>query len=431
MNRQTLDPEAASAEPPSPAGSRAAGFLSLFPQTPRIRACKPPLLPVGDRTESFRRLHYPGIGHEAWNDWRWQLKNRISTLSQLASFLRLSGEELASGGDPAGGASALPLAITPYYLSLMDPDNPDDPLRRTMVPTGAERRVNPGEAPDPLSEDGHSPVPGLVHRYPDRVLFLTTDYCAAYCRYCTRSRRVGKRACSTGNRGHWAKALDYIARTPSVRDVLISGGDPLTMSDAALDDLLSRLRAIPHVEIVRIGTKAPMVLPQRITRELTRILKRHHPLFVSVHCTHPAELTPESAEAFKRLADAGIPLGSQTVLLQGVNNDPQTMKQLMHGLLKNRVRPYYLYHCDPVEGIGHFRTAVDAGVEIIRSLRGHTSGYAVPTYVVDAPGGGGKIPLSLESVAGRQGPDLLLRNYEGKIYSTPDHAALPLEGCEA
>ncbi|MEJ2169262.1 MAG: KamA family radical SAM protein, partial [Desulfobacterales bacterium] len=260
------------------------------------------------------------------------------------------------------------------------------------------------------------PVPGLIHRYPDRVLFLVTEFCSTYCRYCTRSRMVGQAQKTAFHMQHWEQALAYIEANSAVRDVLLSGGDPLTLPDEKLEYLLMRLRQIPHVEILRIGTKAPMVLPQRITYALTRMLKRYHPLMISIHCTHPDELTSEVREACTRLADAGIPLGSQTVLLAGVNDRVDTMKALVHGLLRIRVRPYYLYQCDPIVGSGHFRTPVEKGLEVIHGLRGYTTGYAVPTYVIDAPGGGGKIPLLPEYVVGREGGDLLLKNYAGRIY---------------
>ena len=316
---------------------------------------------------------------------------------------------------------SLPLGITPYYASLMSRDDPTDALRRTHIPVTTELTKMPGEADDPLGEDGHAAVPGLVHRYPDRVLFLATGFCSTYCRYCTRSRMVG----NPGGEYHfstrqWDDALNYIADHPEIRDVLISGGDPLTLSEDKLDYLLGRLKRIPHVEFVRIGSKVPVVLPMRITRSLIQVLKKHRPVWISVHATHPAELTVEVTEAMNRLADAGIPLGSQTVLLKGVNDDVETMKRLMHGLLMRRVRPYYLYQCDPISGSSHFRTSVAKGLEIIRGLRGHTTGYAVPTYVIDAPGGGGKIPLIPNYVMGRDGDDLLLQNFENGVYRYPD-----------
>lgn len=364
---------------------------------------------------SFRQRHFPSATENDWNDWRWQLRNRITSLKKLGRIIDLSDSEQQA---MAFNGATLPLAVTPYYASLISPDNPEQPIRRTMVPTVGELLVSQGEEHDPLGEESHSPVPGLVHRYPDRVLFLVTDYCSSYCRYCTRSRMVGKR------KGHslarWQKALAYIAATPAIRDVLLSGGDPLTLPDEQLDWLLTRLRRIPHVELVRIGTKAPMVLPQRITPELVAMLRRHHPLWLSIHCTHPDELTPEAARACALLADAGIPLGSQTVLLAGINDSLETMRGLMHGLVKLRVKPYYLYQCDPIIGSAHFRTPVSRGLELYQGLRGHTTGYAVPNYVIDAPGGGGKIPLIPETVVGRDGNDLLLRNYEGAVFRYPD-----------
>ena len=317
---------------------------------------------------------------------------------------------------------SLPVSITPYYASLLDENDPNQALRRTVVPVMGEYIALPSESPDPLGEENDSPVPGVVHRYPDRVMFLVTEYCSTYCRYCTRSRMVGTRRKTGLPIEHWDRALDYIEKTPRVRDVLLSGGDPLTLSDEKLEYLLKRLRRIPHVEMLRIGTKVPVVLPHRITFSLTRMLRRYHPLWMSIHFTHPDELTPEVEEACAQLADAGIPLGSQTVLLAGINDRVDIMKKLVHGLLRFRVRPYYLYQCDPIIGSAHFRTPVQKGLEIIQGLRGHTSGYAVPSYVIDAPGGGGKIPLLPDYVVGRQGNDMLLRNYEGGVYSYPDPA---------
>jgi lysine 2,3-aminomutase len=279
----------------------------------------------------------------------------------------------------------------------------------------------PGEEDDPLGEDHDTVVPGLVHRYPDRVLFLATGTCSTYCRYCTRSRLVGNPGGEYQfNVRNWDRAIEYLEAHPEIRDVLLSGGDPLTIGDDKLDYLLGRLRAIRHIEFLRIGSKIPAVLPQRITKALVTMLKKHHPLWMSVHFTHPRELTPEVTEATARLADAGIPLGSQTVLLKGINDDGAIMKQLMQGLLKRRVKPYYLYQCDPIKGSGHFRTPVSKGLEIIRALRGHTTGYATPMFVIDAPGGGGKILMAPDSVVGRDGDDLLLRNFEGKVYRYPD-----------
>ncbi len=408
------------AEPDAEPPSQCPGSL------PAARAAGAPLFPLlgalavsraNPRTRSFRRRFFPEATSAEWSDWRWQLSNRIRDTDALARIICLSEGERAAIERHHG---PLPVGITPYYLSLVDPIDPEQPLRRTVVPVLGEYLRIQGEADDPLHEDGHCPVPGIVHRYPDRVLFLVTGLCSVYCRYCTRSRMVGTSSGENFGRNTWQRALEYVAATPQIRDVLISGGDPLTLSDEVLEYLLGSLRAIPHVEMIRIGTKVPAVLPQRITPALTRTLKKHHPFWLSIHFTHPDELTPEVAAACGRLADAGIPLGSQTVLLAGVNDDLATMRRLMHGLLRNRVKPYYLYQCDPISGSSHFRTPVEKGLEIIAGLRGHTSGYAVPTYVIDAPGGGGKIPLLPQTVAGRDGDDLLLRNHEGRIFRYPD-----------
>jgi lysine 2,3-aminomutase len=374
-------------------------------------------IPSRSRTALFLKQFFPGASLDDWNDWRWQLRHRIVDIDTLGCFLHLSDDERTINDH---GMKGFPMAVTPYYASLLDRENPRQPLRRTVVPTIAEKVCSPGEAIDPLDEDHDSPVPGIVHRYPDRVLFMVTDFCFTHCRYCTRSRLVGSSTKSPFTRAQWERAIAYIESKHAVRDVLISGGDPLTLPDERLEWLLSRLRRIRHVEFLRIGTKAPVVLPQRITSGLTRMLKRYHPLWMSIHFTHPDELTPEVQEACARLADAGIPLGSQTVLLAGVNDDLDTMKRLMHGLLKIRVKPYYLYQCDPIVGSAHFKTPVKKGIEIISGLRGYTSGYAVPTFVIDAPGGGGKIPIYPESMVGRDGDDLLIRNYQSRIYRYPD-----------
>lgn len=368
------------------------------------------------RTRSFRKAYFPEATDKDWNDWRWQLRNRIRSLDQLARILVL--EENERDALQRGGAM-LPFAITPYYLSLVDRYDSSQPLRRTIVPSTGEFLKTPGEADDPLGEDGHSPVPGLVHRYPDRVLLLAVDFCSTFCRYCTRSRVVGSGEIAP-NESRMEQIFEYLRCNPQIRDVLISGGDPLALSEERLDWILTRLRQIPHIEFVRLGTKMPAVLPQRITPSLCRVLRKHHPLWVSMHFVHPDECTPEAAQACGRLADAGIPLGSQTVLLKGVNDNVETMKDLVHKLLLMRVRPYYLYQCDPITGSSHFRAPVSKGLEIIAGLRGHTTGYAVPTYVIDAPGGGGKIPLQPQTVVGREGDYLLLRNFEGKTFRYPD-----------
>ncbi len=371
---------------------------------------------TSDRSLAFMQTYFPGATIKDWNNWHWQIRNSARSIEQLAQYIRLSDNEVKPFETKS---QSLPLRISPYYISLLDPDNPEQALRKSVVPVFDEFLMHAGEASDPLSEEQYSPVPNIVHRYPDRVLFLVTGFCSTYCRYCTRTRMVAKDKCHIGIKS-WEAGLHYIEQHPEVRDVLISGGDPLTMPDLHVEYLLSRLRNIPHVEIIRIGTKVPAVLPQRITRPLVNMLKKYHPLFMSIHFTHADEITLEVKEACEKLANAGIPLGSQTVLLKGINDDVQIMKNLMHALLKIRVRPYYLYQCDPVVGSGHFRTPIEKGLEIIKGLRGHTSGYAVPTYVVDAPGGGGKIPLLPEYYMGREDGYALFKNYEEKIFRYPD-----------
>jgi lysine 2,3-aminomutase len=387
--------------------------VSLFPAQ-RTKATPNP------KTTAFRRTFFPAATDKDWNDWQWQIRNRIRHLETLDRMLVLSDEERQA---VEKSQAKLPVGITPYFMSLLDRENPQDPMRRTVVPTVGELVKSPEEADDPLGEEDMSPVPGLVHRYPDRVLLLVLDFCSTYCRYCTRARVVGHGAIYP-SRSRLERAIDYIRSKPEVRDVLISGGDPLTLNDERLNWLLYRLREIPHVEIIRIGTKVPAVLPQRITQNLVRVLRRYHPLWMSLHFTHPAECTQEVFRACERLANAGIPLGSQTVLLKGINDDVETMKALFHKLLRMRVRPYYIYQCDPITGSSHFRTPVEKGLEIIRGLRGHTTGYAVPTYVIDAPGGGGKIPLMPNYVEGCDGREILLRNYADRIYRYPDTAGL-------
>lgn len=411
-------------EEEEPPGQRLTPVPPAFPESALQPMCRPryqpkrPTWATVSAAVPFRRLHFPSVATEQWGDWRWQLAHRITRAEELKRFLLLSADELAALS-LAGGR--LPVAITPYYLSLVHPTDPADPVRRTVVPTTAELASGPGEAADPLHEDGDSPVPGLVHRYPDRVLVLATPVCSTYCRYCTRSRRVGDRA--DGVPLDLAAVAAYIAAHPEIRDVILSGGDPLALADEALESILAALRRIPHVQILRIGTKVPMVLPSRITTGLVRMLRRYHPVYVSLHATHPRELTRESFGACVRLADAGIPVGSQTVLLAGVNDTVETMTELAHRLLAARVRPYYLYQCDPILGSAHFRTPVARGLEIIRGMRGFTSGYAVPTYVIDAPGGGGKIPLLPDYRVARTEEALILRNYAGREYRYQDAAA--------
>jgi len=400
----------------APGGAFTPAAADVPPVPPKRRAVE--RFPLGESSRAFKKRFFPDIGVAEWSDWRWQLRNRIRSLAQLERIFVLSQDEREAVGRHTG---SLPVGITPYYASLMDRNDPAEPLRRTHIPVGQEYRRMPGEADDPLGEDHDSAVPGLVHRYPDRVLFLSTGFCSTYCRYCTRSRMVGEAGGDYQfSVSQWDRALAYIEAHPQIRDVLLSGGDPLTIADDKLDYLLGRLRAIKHVEFIRLGSKVPTVLPMRITKSLTRMLRKHHPLWISIHVTHPSEMTPEVTEAYARLADAGIPLGSQTVLLKGINDSVDTMKRLMHGLLMRRVKPYYLYQCDPITGSAHFRTPVAKGIEIIQGLRGHTTGYAVPTFVIDAPGGGGKIPLLPEYLVGRDGDDVLLRNFEGNIYRYPD-----------
>ena len=418
-------------EPPSPDGTFIVSPINLNIDTPRVpvpATATPRLLrlprpvresfPSGPEARAFRKAFFPHVSSEDWNDWRWQVRSRIKTQAELERIFELSEDERDAVSRHKG---SLPVGITPYYASLMGRTDPFEPLRRTHIPVGQEYLRTPGEADDPLGEDHHAAVPGLVHRYPDRVLFLATGFCSTYCRYCTRSRMVGEAGGDYSfSRSQWEAAFAYIAAHPEIRDVLISGGDPLTLADDKLDYLIGRLRAIKHVEFIRLGTKVPVVVPMRVTRSLVRVLRKHHPLWMSIHFTHPTELTPEVTKAMARLADAGIPLGSQTVLLKGINDTVPVMKQLMHGLLMRRVKPYYLYQCDPITGSAQFRTPVSKGVEIIEGLRGHTTGYAVPQFVVDAPGGGGKIPILPEYVVGRDGDDLLLRNFEGNIYRYTD-----------
>ena len=373
---------------------------------------------LSSRARLFRRTFFPSASAREWNDWKWQLRNSIRGLEALERVLHLSDDERSA---LERSRNSLPNRITPYYASLLDRDDPTQPLRRTMVMVNQEFVRTPDEKMDPLSEDADSPVPGLVHRYPDRVLFLVTGTCPVYCRYCTRSRIVGNQDGEYEfSTTQWERAIDYIARTPVIRDVLLSGGDPLLLSDDRLEWVLSRLRQIPHVEFLRIGTKVPTVLPQRITPALVRMLRRYHPLWMSLHFIHPDELTPEVERACGRLADAGIPLGSQTPLLLGVNDSVDVCRRLFHGLLRCRVKPYYLYQADLVVGTSHFRTRVSKSLEIVEGLRGHTSGYAVPTFAIDVPGGGGKIPVLPTSQLAREGDDLLLRNYEGQVFRFPD-----------
>ncbi len=363
----------------------------------------------------------PADAMENWDDHRWQLRNRIDSLADLEKHLNLTDVERA-GVLLAG--TKLAMAITPHFFNLIDRDDPDCPIRRQVVPRIEEGWNAPEEMADPCGEDSHMPVPGLVHRYPDRVLFLVTDRCASYCRYCTRSRvvsGVGEQHLET----QWEPAFKYLEEHTEVRDVLLSGGDPLLFSDDRLDKILTRLRSIPHIQFVRIGSRIPVFLPQRITPELCAMLKKHHPLFISIHSNHPRELTTEVRDALGRLADAGIPLGNQSVMLRGVNDSVEVQKALVQKLLMCRVKPYYLYQCDLINGSAHLRTPVAEGVAVIEGLRGHTTGYAIPQFVIDGPGGGGKIPINPNYVVDASGGHVTLRNFEGGIFEYPDPTPIP------
>jgi len=391
-------------------GTERALQLALFPvrsEREKIEETKGTIPPV-----------WKGVSGREWNDWRWQLRHRITTFEQLKEIIELTSEEIEGIKHSKG---RLALAVTPYFASLMDPINPNCPIRRQAIPRIEEIHLSKNEMADPLGEDRHSPVPGLVHRYPDRVLLLVTDQCAVYCRYCTRRRLVGSNERSI-TQGNFEEVLKYLKSHRKVRDVLLSGGDPLLLENERLEEMLSRLRVLPNIELLRIGTRVPVTLPQRITGGLVRMLKKYHPLMISIHFTHPKEITDQVKRACSELADGGMPLGSQTVLLKGVNDKPYIMKKLVQELLKIRVRPYYIYQCDLVMGTEHFRTSVATGIQIMEKLRGHTTGYAVPTYVVDAPGGGGKIPLQPDYVVSRGRGKIVLRNYEGKVfeYSEPN-----------
>ena len=354
---------------------------------------------------------------EEWNDYKWQLRNRITDYNKLKTILKLSAEEEA-----VFQAEKFPfrLAITPYYLSLIDENNPFDPVRLQAISRIEESYISPQDMTDPLNEDTDSPTPGLTHRYPDRVLFFVTDQCSMYCRHCTRRRKAGEHD-AIMPQDNINKAIEYIKRTPEIRDVILSGGDPLTLSDDKLDEILSKLYEIDHIDIIRIGTRIPVVLPQRVTEGLIKVLKKYPPIWLNTHFNHPQEITPEAKAALASLADNGVVIGNQSVLLRHINDNVDVMKSLVHQLVKNRVRPYYIYQCDLSEGISHFRTPVSKGVEIMESLRGHTSGLCIPTYVIDVPGGGGKIPVMPNYLISSAPNKVVLRNYEGFIsaYTEP------------
>ena len=364
-----------------------------------------------------RKKMFPDVLDEQWNDWKWQVKNRIETLDELKKYISLTPNEEEG---VAKSLQTLRMAITPYYLSLVDPEDRNCPVRKQAIPTGLETHQSAADLLDPLHEDEDSPVPGLTHRYPDRVLFLITDMCSMYCRHCTRRRFAGQTD-SESPSARIQKAIDYIAATPQVRDVLLSGGDALMVSDKMLESIIQGLRAIPHVEIIRIGTRTPVVCPQRITEDLVNMLKKYHPIWLNTHFNHSKEITPESTEACAKIANAGIPIGNQSVLLRGINDCVHIMKKLVQDLVKIRVRPYYIYQCDLSMGLEHFRSPVSKGIEIIENLRGHTSGFAVPTFVVDAPGGGGKTPVMPTYVISQSPGKVVLRNFEGVIttYTEP------------
>ena len=368
---------------------------------------------------------FKDVTEEQWNDWHWQVANRLDSVEKIKQVVNLTPEEEA---DIEKVMHGFRVGITPYYASLMDPDDPSCPVRMQAVPTLAETHRGEADMLDPLHEDEDSPAPGLTHRYPDRVLFLITDQCSMYCRHCTRRRLAGE---TDGARSmeDINACIDYIKRTPVVRDVLLSGGDALCVEDDVLEYIISELRKIDHVEIVRIGSRTPVVMPQRITDSLVNMLKKYHPIWLNTHFNHPKEWTPEAAEACRKLADAGIPLGNQSVLLRGVNDDVHVMRNLVHLCCKNRVRPYYIYQCDLSLGIEHFRTPVSKGIELIEGLRGHTSGYAVPTFVVDAPGGGGKTPVMPQYVISQTPDKVILRNYEGVITTYTEPTMLPKLQC--
>jgi lysine 2,3-aminomutase len=378
-----------------------------------------PVLEDQEKIEETKETIPPlwrGVSEKEWNDWRWQLRHRITSCEQMKEIIELIPEEIEGIKNSRG---RLALAVTPYFASLMDPTNPNCPIRKQAIPRVEECHLSKYDLVDPCGEDKDSPVPGLVHRYPDRVLLLVTDQCAVYCRYCTRRRLVGssERAITQGN---FEEVLKYLRSHRKVRDVLLSGGDPLLLENERLEEILSRLRSIPHIELLRIGTRAPVTLPQRITGGLVKMLKKYHPLMISIHFTHPKEITDRVKKACNELADGGIPLGSQTVLLKGINDKPYIMKKLVQELLRIRVRPYYIYQCDLAMGTEHFRTSIATGIQIIEKLRGYTTGYAIPTYVVDAPGGGGKIPVEPIYMISRGKGKVVLRNYEGKMFEYPE-----------
>ncbi|MBI5887945.1 MAG: KamA family radical SAM protein [Deltaproteobacteria bacterium] len=373
------------------------------------------------RSELAEVIDEPSRSSELWGDWKWQLKNRITTLEEISELIQLTKRE-EEGIKRATGRLAM--AITPYFFSLIDRNDPKCPIRKQAIPRIEEFSVSSCELVDPCGEDSHSPTSGLVHRYPDRALLIVTDSCAMYCRYCTRRRMVGEEL-PPMSMERFKEAVKYLKSKKTIRDVLISGGDPLMMKTEVLEQYIKELRALPHIEIIRLGTRVPVTLPMRVNAELVNMLKKYHPLYLSLHFSHPREITPEVVKSCGMLADAGIPLGSQTVLLRGINDRPVVMKKLMQELLKIRVRPYYLYQCDLAIGTNHFRTPVSVGINIMEELRGHTTGYAVPTFVIDAPGGGGKIPVAPTYLISQAKNKATLRNYENKIFNYMEPATIP------
>ena len=374
---------------------------------------------LNERYIERKNKYFPHVKEEEWNDWKWQTKHRIQTADELKTYIKLTENEETTIEKVLG---KLRMAITPYYLSLIDPDNPHCPIRQQAIPLGNELFVGKDDLYDPLAEDHDSPVPGLTHRYPDRVLFLITDMCAMYCRHCTRRRFAGQND-GEQHLENINKAIEYIAHHEEINDVLLSGGDAFLASDERIEYILKKLREIDHVQVIRFGTRTPVVMPQRVTEKLVNMLKKYHPIWVNTHFNHPDELTIESKQAIDRLVDAGINVGNQSVLLRGINDCVHVMRKLVKSLVANRIRPYYIYQCDLSVGIEHFRTSVSKGIEIIEGLRGHVTGFAVPTFVVDAPGGGGKIPVMPNYVISHAPGKIVLRNFEGVIttYSEPAH----------
>jgi lysine 2,3-aminomutase len=406
--------ETAVASPPSNGSARLGPGVAgaLHAAAPASEDARP-VRHITSRFPPGPRSIWKGIPDSLWNDWHWQQRERITKLAQLDKVIRVTPEERQAAVETD---AEFHMGITPYYAALMDPEDPTCPIRLQSVPTMGEMQIAAADLEDPLAEERDMPVPGITHRYPDRVLFYTTHNCPVYCRHCTRKRKVADPT-SAAAKKQVEDGLAYVAAHPEIRDIVISGGDPLSLSDDRLDYILGRLRAIPHVEIFRLGTRNLVTLPQRVTDDFVRMLRRHHPVFVNTHFNHPKECTAEAFEAARRLADAGCVIGNQMVLLKGVNDDPKTVMELNHKLLMMRIRPYYIYQCDLAKGISHFRTPVETGIAIIEALRGHTSGLAVPQFVVDAPHGGGKIPVNPEYVVSHEGKRWTFRNYAGKQYT--------------